>query len=129
MKAARFFSMAYDIRHHPKIDMLRDMQGGMVAFGRWVALMGILYDAEGVYDLTPKVKRQYLMRELETDEEGLRQFLFACANCDLLDLQMLEAGKVTSEGICNQLSYVKQKSEAGKKGMRKRWNKDAENER
>lgn len=124
MKAGRFFSMAFDIRHNPKIELLRDAQGGMVAFGRWVALMGILYDVGGVYVIETLPKRRYLIRELElADETALRDFLQACADAELIDAGMLEAGRVVSAGICEQLEYYKQKSEAGKKGMAKRWSK------
>lgn len=124
MKAGRFFSMAYDIRHNPKIELLRDDQGGMVAFGRWVALMGILYDVGGVYAIETKAKRRYLVRELEfSDEAELAGFLNACAECELIDPAMLEADRIASAGICDQLEYYRQKSEAGKKGNEKRWGK------
>lgn len=124
MKAGRFFSMAYDIRHNPKIELLRDDQGGMVAFGRWVALMGILYDVGGVYEIETKAKRRYLVRELEfADDAELTVFLNACAECELIDPAMLEAGRIASAGICDQLEYYRQKSEAGKKGNEKRWGK------
>lgn len=122
MKADRFFSVHYDMRHNPKIDLLRDMCGGMAAFGRWVALMAILYDVGGLYDITGKAKRRYLMKELEfVSEDELRGFLEACAECELLSPELLEIGHVVSPGISDQIEYHRAKSEAGKKGNAKRW--------
>jgi len=122
MKADRFFSIHYDIRHNPKIDLLRDLEGGIVAFGRWVALMSILYDSDGLYDLTAKAKRRYLVKELELrDDDDLDGFLKSCAECDLLSPELLEMGHVVSPGISEQLDYYKQKSEMGKKAAESRW--------
>lgn len=117
----RFFSVHYDTRHNPKIDMLRDMSGGIVAFGRWIALLSILYDSDGLIDVTKPAKRKYLMRELELSDDGLSEFLNHCAECDLLTPELLELGHVVSKGVCDELDYRKSKSEAGKKGMEKRW--------
>ena len=124
MRADRFFSVHYDIRHNPKIDLLRDMGGGMVAFGRWLALMSILYDVGGLYDIGSKAKRRYLMKELEFgNEDELRDFLQTCAECELLSPELLELGHVVSPGISEQIEYYKAKSEAGKAGAEKRWGK------
>ena len=123
MNADRFFSVHYDMRHNPKIDMLRDMGGGIVAFGRWLALMSILYDSDGLVDVTSKARKSYLMRELELTSEELDEFLDACAECDLIDRELLGVGHVVSRGVCDQLEYHKRKSEAGKKGNEKRWKK------
>ena len=91
MKASRFFWVHYDIRHNPKIDMLRDMEGGIAAFGRWIALMTIIYDANGVYDISNRAKMRYLVKELEfDDEEELNGFLKSCAECELLSAELLE---------------------------------------
>jgi hypothetical protein len=109
------------MRHNPKVDMLRDMGGGIVAFGRWVALMSILYDSDGLVDVGNDARRRYLMRELELDGDGLDEFLAQCAECDLIQPEMLEMGHVISHGVCDELDYRKQKSEAGKKGNEKRW--------
>ena len=123
MRADRFFSVHYDMRHNPKIDMLRDMGGGIVAFGRWLALMSILYDSDGLVDIVSKQKRRYLMRELELDSDGLEEFLQQCVACELLDGDLLDIGHVVSKGVCDQLEYRNQKSDAGKKGNEKRWGK------
>ena len=122
MKADRFFSVHYDMRHNPKIDMLRDMGGGIIAFGRWLALMSILYDSDGVI-IMDKLKTRYLMKELELDKNGLTEFLEQCAECELIDPALLKDGHIVSKGICDQLEYHRQKSEAGKKGNETRWGK------
>ena len=122
MKADRFFSVHYDIRHNPKIELLKDMGGGIVAFGRWLALMSILYDVGGLYDVTTKLKRRYLMKELELgSDDELEQFLNACAESELISADLLQIGHVVSPGISEQIEYYRKKSEAGKKGMQKRW--------
>ena len=129
MKADRFFSVHYDIRHNPKIELLCDLEGGMIAFGRWIRLMCILYDVNGLYDITAKSKRRYLVKELELkDEDDLRGFLQSCAECDLLSAELLEMGHVVSPGISEQLEYYRAKSEAGKKSGEVRRRK-AENRR
>lgn len=126
MKADRFFSVHYDMRHNPKIEMLRDMGGGLVAFGRWLSLMAILYDVGGLYDFTTAVKRRYLCKELELSDDELEPFLSLCADCELLSADMLELKHVVSPGVSEQIEYYRKKSEAGKKGMAKRWEKSAE---
>ena len=122
MKADRFFSVHYDMRHNPKIDMLRDMGGGIIAFGRWLALMSILYDSDGVLILD-SLKTRYLTKELELTQDGLTEFLEQCAECELIDPSLLKEGHIVSKGICDQLEYSRQKSEAGKKGNEARWGK------
>lgn len=121
MKAGRFFSVHYDMRHNPKIELLRDMQGGIVAYGRWMVLLAILYDSGGVYVMDTPIKKRLLLKELEFDSDGLEEFLKACAECELIDAGLLEVGHVASSGVCEQLEYYKTKSEAGKKGMQSRW--------
>ena len=124
MKAGRFFSVHYDARHNPKVDMLRDMGDGLVEFGRWVVLLAILYDSEGLYDLNARGKRKYLMRELEcASGEELDAFLGMCAECDLISGDMLGMGHVVSRGVSEQIEYYNKKSEAGRKGNEKRWGK------
>lgn len=122
MKADRFFSIHYDMRHNPKIELLKDMGNGIIELARWVVLMSILYDVDGLYDMNAKGKRRYLMRELEiATDDDLDEFLSICAECDLISGEMLEMGHVVSRGVSEQIDYYKQKSEAGKKGMESRW--------
>lgn len=122
MKADRFFSVHYDMRHNPKIELLKDMGNGIIELARWVVLMSILYDVDGLYDMNAKGKRRYLMRELEiATDDDLDEFLSICAECDLISGEMLEMGHIVSRGVSEQIDYYKQKSEAGKKGMESRW--------
>ena len=122
MKADRFFSIHYDMRHNPKIELLKDMGNGIIELARWVVLMSMLYDGDGLYDMNAKGKRRYLMRELEiATDDDLDEFLSICAECDLISGEMLEMGHVVSRGVSEQIDYYKQKSEAGKKGMESRW--------
>lgn len=124
MKADRFFSVHYDMRHNPKIELLKDMGGGIVELGRWLVLMSILYDVDGLYDISTQAKRRYLMRELELkDEDELKTFLTNCAECDLISSETLEMGHVVSRGVSEQIDYYKTKSEIGRKAVEARWNK------
>ena len=132
MKADRFFSIHYDMRHNPKIELLKDMGNGIIELARWVVLMSMLYDGDGLYDMNAKGKRRYLMRELEiATDDDLDEFLSICAECDLISGEMLEMGHIVSRGVSEQIDYYKQKSEAGKKGMESRWGgkKSANNKR
>ena len=122
MKADRFFSVHYDMRHNPKIELLKDMGNGIVELARWIVLMSILYDVDGLYDLNAKGKRRYLMRELEIgSDEELDEFLSICAECDLVSGEMLEMGHVVSRGVSEQIEYYKTKSNIGKKAAEGRW--------
>ena len=124
MKADRFFSVHYDTRHNPKIELLRDMGNGLIEFARWIVLMSILYDVDGLYDLNAKGKKRYLMKELEiSSEKELDEFLANCAECELISAELLELGHVVSRGVSDEIEYRKKKSEAGKKGMQARWKK------
>lgn len=124
MRADRFFSVHYDMRHNPKIDLLRDMGGGLVAYGRWLVLMAILYDCGGLYDFTSNAKARYLVKELDFDSsEDLKSFLETCAECELISADSLAMNHIVCGGICEQLEYQRKKSEAGKKGMESRWSK------
>lgn len=122
MKADRFFSVHYDMRHNPKIELLKDMGNGIIELARWVVLMSILYDVDGLYDMNAKGKRRYLMRELEiANDDDLDEFLSICAECDLISGEMLEMGHIVSRGVSEQIEYYKTKSNIGKKAAEGRW--------
>ena len=124
MKADRFFSVHYDSRHNPKIELLRDMGGGLVEYARWIVLLALLYDSDGLIDLGSKGKKRYLMRELEiSSDEELKEFLSNCAECRLISAELLELGHVVSRGVSDEIEYRKKKSEAGRKGMQARYKK------
>lgn len=124
MKADRFFSVHYDTRHNPKIELLRDMGDGLLEFGRWIVLLALLYDSDGLYDMTAKGKKRYLMKELEiSSDEELKEFLENCAECDLISSELLELGHIVSRGVSEQIDYYKTKSEVAKKAAQARWGK------
>lgn len=126
MKADRFFSIHYDMRHNPKIELLKDMGNGIIELARWVVLMSILYDVDGLYDMNAKGKRRYLMRELEiATDDDLDEFLSICAECDLISSEMLEMGHIVSRGVSEQIEYYKTKSNIGKKAAEGRWKGNA----
>ena len=89
--------------------------------------MSILYDVGGLYDVTSNAKRRYLSKELELTDDELSEFLNACAECELISPELLELGHVVSPGVSEQIEYYRKKSEAGKKGMEKRWAKAKKN--
>ncbi len=122
MKADRFFSIHYDMRHNPKIELLRDIGDGITELGRWVVLMSILFDSDGLFDLNQRGKRQYLKRELEiSTDESLDYFLGMCAECELISGELLEKGHIVSNGVSEQIEYYKTRSEVGKKAAQARW--------
>lgn len=122
MNANRFFSVSFDIRHNPKVEMLSELQGGrMAALGRWVALLSLLYDEGGSIMLDSDLKRRYLARELELDCEGLDGFLDDCAEVGLIELAAwADRRTVCSFSVVEEIAYRQAKSEAGKAGGRPR---------
>lgn len=124
MKADRFFSVHYDSRHNPKVELLRDEGCGLIEYARWIVLLAILYDSDGLFDLNAKGKKRYLMRELEIgSDDVLDEFLSSCAECELISAELLELGHVVSKGVSEEIEFYKKKSEAGKNGAKSRWGK------
>ena len=122
MDANRFFSIPYDATHDFKIRRMMKACGGIISYGRWVALLGMLYDEHGLIDLNDDLARSVVCDELELDEPG--EFFSQLAQIGLIDKQLYEqANHVVNSGVCEQLEYYKTKSEAGKKGNEKRWGK------
>ena len=122
MDANRFFSIPYDATHDFKIRRLMKSQGGIIAYGRWVALLGMLYDEHGLIDLNDDLARSVVCEELELTQPD--EFFTALAQIGLIDKGLYEQGNhVVNSGVCEQLEYYKAKSEAGKKGNEKRWGK------
>ena len=99
--------------------------GGYAAYGRWVALLGILYDQDGLLDMSNQCMRDVIASELELDD--VDEFFTILADIGLIDSELYHAANhVVNHGVCDELDYHKQKSEAGKKGMAKRWGKGGE---
>ena len=127
MDAQRFFPIAYDSRNHPKVRMLEMMGEGITEYGRYIALLGILYDMDnrvhvGMPDEDAAPGCFLLADELDfPDCEALRGWLRKAAACGLIDSEMLDAfGSVASRSVAEQMEFRRAKAESGKKGGRPR---------
>jgi len=122
MDANRFFSVPYDNRNDVKILRIRRRLGGMAAYGRWVALLGMLYDEGGVLDMNDQDMRDIVADELEL--EDVDGFFTELAKVGLIEKELYHSmNHVVNDGVCSEIEYRKKKSEAGKKGNAKRWGK------
>ena len=115
MNANRFFSVPYDNRNDVKMLQVRKLLGGYAGYGRWVALLGILYDSHGFLDMSDSVMREIVADELDLDD--VDGFFSVLANIGLIDRVLYETAKhVVSHGVADEIEYKKQKKEAGSKG-------------
>ena len=123
MNANRYFSVPYDGRNDVTIRLLRKRAGGIVAYGRWVALLGILYDSDGIIRLEVPGMSELLQEELDfSSQDELLAYLEDLADLDLIDLTAYqERNHVINAGVVKEIDYYRAKSEAGKAGMKKRW--------
>lgn len=120
MDANRFFSVPFDNRNDMKILRLRRRLGGMAAYGRWVALLGMLYDEGGILDLSDQDMRDVVADELEL--EDLDEFFTGLAKVGLIDAGLYGSmSHVVNDGVCREIEYRRKKSEAGRKGNEKKW--------
>lgn len=126
MNANRFFSIPFDNRNDVTIRLLRKRDGGMEAYGRWVALLGMLYDSDGILQLEKPNVAELVAEELDfNSEDELRGYLEILAELELIDATAYETrGHVINSGVVKEINYFRAKSEAGKAGNRKRWKKD-----
>ena len=109
--------MAYDSRNHPKVRMLRMRGDGIAEYGRYVALLGILYDMGNRIDATDDAMLEYLAYELDLRDGGeTAEWLRAAAGCGLIDPGALEEfGVVTSNGVGRELEYKAERVASAKK--------------
>lgn len=120
MDSNRYFSVPFDNRNDVKIKRLRKRLGGMTGYGRWVALLGMLYDENGILDMNAKDMREIVAEELEL--EDVDGFFTELAGIGLIDRELyFSMSHVVNNGVCDELEYRKKKSAAGKKGNAKRW--------
>lgn len=112
-----YFPVPYEGYNARDIRLLRRLQGGVIAYGRYHVLLGILYQAGGRFDLD-ELAITDLEEELELTACGVTRFLEDCSKCGLISSEFLARGVVASEGVCKQLDYIRQQSERGKKGGR-----------
>lgn len=121
MKANKFFPVAWDVLFDPKIEMLGMLVGHLkvsarvVAVGLWVCLLSILYYNDGIIDLNKKARKPMLMRVLGLSEDDLQVFIDACMECDLVEPELYGMGHIVNHGVCDEIEYHRQKSEAGRK--------------
>lgn len=116
MDANRFYSIPYDARNDTAMIKLRRKHGGMAAFGRWQALLGVLFDEGGIVDLNDDDNRAMVESEIELKGERLDGFVESCVKYGLLDETYWAIGKIGSHGVCEELEYRHKQSEKGKKG-------------
>lgn len=122
MDAQRFFPIAYDSRNHPKVRMLCMMGEGITEYGRYIALLGILYDMDNRVhvgfpdDDGAKPGCSLLTEELDFPTHGaMREWLEKAAECGLIDKEALERfGSVASRSVAEQIEYRSAKARAGK---------------
>lgn len=125
MNANRFFSVPFDNRNDVKIRRLRRRLGGMAAYGRWVALLGMLYDEGGKLDMGDADMVEIVSEELELDD--VDEFFTELARIGLIDKELYEGlSHVVNAGVCDEIEYRKKKSLAGKKGNEMRWKKEGD---
>lgn len=106
MKGKRFYSVPYDARNDPVMMRVRLTCGGIVAFGRWQALLGILYDMDGIIDLSDEIMHKVIEAELELKGEKLDEFIDVLVAVGWIDLAMWEMQrKVVSNSVVEQLDY------------------------
>ena len=132
MKAKRFFSVSYDSRNDPSIRYLRRACGGIKAYGQWIGLLAMLYDEPpteidgqpiSYIDLTDETAAMVVCDELDFDDlDDLKRFASVCVDKALLSRRAFEEhGWLMSEGVNEQLAYLRKCEIAGKKGAKKRW--------
>lgn len=120
MDANRFFSVPFDNRNDVKMKRLRKRLGGYAGYGRWVALLGMLYDEKGIIDMSCQDMREIVCDELELDDAD--EFFTNLAEIGLIDKELYHSlNHVVNKGVVEQLEYRVKKSDAGKKGNEKRW--------
>lgn len=117
MNANRFFSIPFDNRNDVTIRLLRANAGGLAAYGRWVSLLGMLYDAHGIIKLEYPGMTHLLMCELDFDDDSeLYQYLDTLADLGLIDHESwVKRDTITNGGVCDELAYRAAKSYGGKK--------------
>lgn len=125
MDANRFFSVPFDNRNDVKMKRLRKRLGGYAGYGRWVALLGMLYDEKGIIDMSCQDMREIVCDELELDDAD--EFFTNLAEIGLIDKELYHSlNHVVNNGVVEQLEYRVKKSDAGKKSGEVRRNKNTQ---
>lgn len=117
MKGSKFFTVPYDARSTSEMRYLKLRCGGIAAFGRWMALLGILYEQDGSVDLSNDIMHRVIEEELELKGSALDEFIDA-----LVELGWVEAGfwkdkkHVISASVVQQIEYKSKQAENAKGG-------------
>ena len=123
MDANRFFSVPYDNRNDVKMKRLRKRLNGYAGYGRWVALLGMLYDEKGILDMNDAEMREIVCEELDLDDAD--HFFTVLADIGLIDKELYHSmNHVVNRGVLEQIEYRVSKSNAGKKSGEARRNRD-----
>lgn len=127
MDANRFFSVPYDNRNDITIRRMKKTMGGIAAYGRFISLLGELYDADGLLDLNDAATRDIVADELELSD--VDEFFIGLCRLGLIDaIAYNTRNHVIIRGVCDELEYRRQRSECGKRGGRPRKKQDREAE-
>ena len=114
LKGNRFYSVPYDARNDPAMKILRLKQGGIVAYGRWQALLGILYDMDGAVDLKDEAAHRMIEAELELKPDRLDEFVQESVAVKFLDAGAWELGWASSGSVKEQLARQESQSDRRK---------------
>lgn len=121
---AEYFSHDADMRDDVKIKALR-RQYSHIGYAVWNYILETLTDSEGFEVEWSELSIELLAADYDVTTEELSQIVMYCIKIELLQLNdnilYSEAHKLRFAGL--QEARLK-KSEAGKKGMAKRWHRD-----
>ena len=114
MRGGKFYSIPYDARCSVETRYVRRKAGGIAAFGRWIALLGILYEQDGGIDLSDDVMRLVIEDELELKGYKLDEFIGTIAQIGWIEPgPWKERQHVISKGVCDQLEFKRRAAESG----------------
>jgi hypothetical protein len=124
MNANRFISLSLDLWNGRKflaLQMLRGDEDRMLVTGRFIRLLCLCYDYDGVIDWTDDLVRRVVSSELGMQEDDAGAFIADCVRIGFFDAELWDAKRhATAKGVTDEIAYRRAKSEAGKKGGRPR---------
>ena len=122
MKDAYFFSHDSNARNDPKIMALINVYG-MEGYGRWWVLVEMLREQTDYKLKLRQWSTNALAMAMLWDANGVEKFIHDCVN----EFELLESDGdyIWSNSLLRRMSILderrKKRSEAGKKGAKKRW--------
>lgn len=118
MKNKKFFTVPYDARNSSEMRYVRRRCGGIVAFGRWMALLGMLYEQDGGIDLSDDVMFAVIKDELEfRKDEEFEEFIGALAKVGWVEPGPWQSRRhLISQGVVGQITFKKTQGDSGRKG-------------